>query len=154
MKRIQLTQGKFALVDDKDFKELSKRKWYAHETGNTFYALRSIWDGKKQFRISMHRQLLGLSFGDGKIADHRNRNGLDNRRANLRVVSKSKNGRNRKLQVNSTSGHPGVCWYKPTKKWRAYIGLNGSPIWLGLYDNILDAVEARKKGEAKYWNNH
>ena len=148
-KKIELTQGKFALVDDNVFEELNQYKWFAHRSGYAFYAHRNIQIGKKRVTIPMHRQILGLSYGDKWLADHINRNGLDNRSKNLRVVTKSENNRNRREHKNNTSGHRGITWHK--ERWCARIGLNGKKIWLGYHKNIQDAIEARKEGELKYW---
>jgi len=95
MKKIKLTQGKYALVDDEDFEELNKHKWYAQklaDTGNWF-ALRAVVlgprkDGKfPKTVVWMHREILNMKQGDRKIAKHVKRNKtLDNRRNNLYVV--------------------------------------------------------------------
>jgi len=143
-KEIDLTQGKVALVDDKDYKELNKCKWYAVKLGNNFYAMMY---GPKY----MHRVMLGLQPGDKKITDHINRNGLDNQRSNLRIVSRTINRRNHGDYGHNTSGHNGVYWHKQCKKWRAHIYIDRKSIHLGYYSNIDDAVEARAKGELKYW---
>jgi len=144
-KQIELTQGKFALVDDEDFEELNKLKWCANKIGKTYYAERCGEPPR------MHRMILGLTKGDGKITDHRNRNGLDNRRFNLRVVSKADNQRNHGGHAHNTSGHNGVNWCKQRKKWRGRIKVMSKDIHLGYFNDIKDAVEARKKGELKYW---
>ena len=68
MKQIQLTQGKVALVDDLDYDWLSQWKWYAHkEYGECFYAVRHSYqrEGKRRL-IPMHRQILGLEYGDSR----------------------------------------------------------------------------------------
>ena len=146
MRKIKLTQGKFALVDDKDFEKLSKYKWCAYgKRGYTYYA---TWGG----RIDMHRMILGLVKGDRKIVDHVNHNGLDNQRSNLRVVSHAENLRNRRgIQTNSKSGHTGVYWNKQTENWRVHIKVTNKQIHLGRFDDIKDAIAARKLGEDKYW---
>jgi len=149
-KQIELTQGKFTLVNDDMYEELSKHKWYAHNIGNTYYAERR----GKQLEgnlLSMHRIILGLRHGDGKIADHINRNGLDNRQSNLRVVSRSGNQHNRRVSKNNVSGYTGVCWLISRKKWEARIKINNRSIHLGFFEDIKDAVEARRQGELKYW---
>ena len=83
--------------------------------------------------------------------DHINRDRADNRICNLRDVTSKQNGQNRKNNSNSTSGHPGVCWYKQTSKWVAKIKHNQKRIHLGYFDTLEEAVAARKAGELKHW---
>jgi hypothetical protein len=85
-KEIPLTQGKVAVVDEEDFDRLNKHKWYACKNGNTFYALRKSNVNGKRLTILMHREILGLKPGDPGV-DHRDGNGLNNRRKNLRLAS-------------------------------------------------------------------
>ena len=151
MKRIKLTGNKFALVDDQDFEILNQYKWRADKDGNTYYAVRGIWKDNKVFRLFMHREILDLKYKDGKITDHINRNGLDNRKSNLRIVSKAENCRNHGGHSDNTSGHTGVSWHKVIKKWQSQIRAGGEKICLGYYNNINNAIEARKQGEIKYW---
>ena len=151
MKNVKLTYNKFALVDNQDFELLNQWKWYAHKDGNTYYAVRGIRKKDKVFRIFMHRVILGLKYKDGKITDHSNRDGLDNRRENLRVISVAKNAQNHRKYSQNTSGYNGVYWSIPNKKWKAQIMVNKRGIYLGYYDDINDAIKARKQGEIDYW---
>ena len=146
MRKIKLTQGQYAIVDDGDFERLNKYKWHALEEGNTWYAKRGELP-----QIRMHRMILGLVKDDGKITDHINRNGLDNRRANLRVISNIENLRNRGLSARNTSRYNGVSWCKQTKKWRATIATNNKQVHLGRFNDIEDAVKARRLAEKHYW---
>lgn len=130
MKEILLTQGKVALVDDEDYPELSKFKWYAHKDYNTLYALRkSSRVNGKQHTIPMHSVILGTP--KGMETDHINGNGLDNRRENLREVTTRENAQNR--HTPKTSKYPGVTWHKQRGKWQANIRVAGKLNYLGLY---------------------
>ena len=151
-KKIKLTQGKFALVDDSDYKWLNQFKWQARKNRRNWYAHRNTpkINGKKT-KVNMHREILGLEPFDGKEVDHINRNGLDNRRSNLRIANQTINQRNQRKHTNNTSGFTGVHWYKRLNKWRANIHVNHKTINLGVYSNLLDAVRARKQAEIKYW---
>jgi len=146
-KHIPLTQSKFALVDDDMFDEVACYKWQAQRNGNTYYAGRT----NNRVSVTMHRQVLGLKHGDGKIVDHINRDGLDNRRANLQVANYMINGRNHGNYKSSTSGYAGVNWHKVQKKWQARLRVNGEQVYLGVYSDIEDAIEARRQGELRYW---
>ena len=150
-KQIELTQGKYALVDDSLYDELNQYKWHVTKGRYTYYARRNIIGNDKTTTISMHRHILGLFFNDGNICDHINRDGLDNRCSNLRTVNHLENGRNHNLYATSTSGFSGVTWRKDINKWRAIIWRNGKQIALGCYNTLLDATLARKQGELKYW---
>ena len=152
-KEIELTQGKAATVDNKEYDALSKFKWHAvNYSGNYYAARKSPTINNKRHIIYMHRAILGLEHGDGLIADHINRITLDNRSNNLRVVSKSENNRNNNGHSHNTSGYTGVCWENKHAKWRAYIKVANKAIHLGYYDDIEDAVKARKQGELDHWH--
>lgn len=142
MKQIPLTQGQFALVDDEDFEELNKHKWYALKPKNTFYAVRAIYNinNKKDF-VYMHRAILQLK--DTKIhCDHRDNNGLNNQRYNLRESTHDQNQRNTSYQKNNIFKYKGVSWHKARKKYRARISFNGKEFHLGLFEDIIEAAKA------------
>ena len=153
-KEIELTQGKIALVDDKDYANLASFNWTAlRYSNNNFYAARnSKTVNGERHTISMHRQILGLEYGDGLFGDHINRVTLDNRRSNLRIVNKTNNNRNHGGFSHNTSGHNGVSWHNQNRCWQAQITVNKKYVYLGTYDNIDDAITARKQGELKHWH--
>lgn len=141
MKEIQLTNGGVALVDDEDFEMINKYKWFAHKEGNTFYAWRHIKKGMRQYgMVKMHRQILNPM--DHEQVDHVNGNGLDNRRANIRVCSNSQNMMNQKIRSDNSSGFKGVSYHAQNKRWRATINLNGKQISAGCYATPKEAAIA------------
>lgn len=151
MKTIPLTQGQVALVSNVDYQSLNKFKWYAHKDrhAKTFYALRHRKDENgKAMRWGMHNEVRGRKF-----VDHKNGNGLDNRRANLRPATPSQNMHNQQLRTNNTSGAKGVYWHKVAKKWAARISVNYERVYLGLFDNVEDAVDAYVKAARKHFGN-
>ena len=75
------------------------------------------------------------------VVDHINRDGLDNRRCNLRLATKAQNGANRKLNSNSTSGAKGVVWATNKGKWRVLVGLNGKKHHGGYFESVAEAHE-------------
>jgi len=111
-----------------------------------------IIDGKRHTYL-YHRVVWLLWYGvwPSKNIDHINRDSTDNRVQNLRDVSQAENIRNASMPKNNSSGHKGVCWNKKNCKWHASIGVNYAKIDLGYYDDILDAVAARKAAESRYW---
>ena len=142
-KQIPLTQGKFAIVDDEDYEQLSCHKWYAFNHHCTFYAVRgsSRQKGKRTI-IFMHREILGLGFGDQRQCDHRNGNGLDNGKTNLRMATSTQNNQNRRPRKGTSSRFKGVYWDRGRAKWRAKIRINGPQINLGRFDSEIDGAKA------------
>ena len=120
------------MVDDEDFKILSKYRWYLNR-----YAYTDI----KGYSAGMHRILLGLKKGDGKQIDHINRNPLDNRRCNLRICTQSENNANRRPE-GGISKYKGVYWSKVNKKWRAMIQKDNKKYHIGLYKTEEEASQA------------
>jgi len=131
MKKVKLTQRKVALVDDEDFKELNKVNWYALHDQNNWYAIRFIRraDGSRTAEF-MHRRILNVPART--ITDHRNGNGLDNRKENLRICTVSQNQQNRH-RIFGTSQYQGVNWYKDRRKWIARIMINRKAIHIGYF---------------------
>ncbi len=160
MKEIPLTQGQMALVDDADYVELSKYKWFAQKNcwGDFYAARKSSMKEGKRFNIYMSRQLLGLDYGDKREGDHQNHNTLDNRRSNIRICTHSQNMRNQKLSLNQTSRFKGVTWSKLYRKWIASIYINGRAKFLGSWDIeevaalAYDMVAIREHGEFAHLN--
>ncbi len=159
MKKISLTQGKFAIVDDEDYEWLSQWKWYAVKKRNSFYVeRRSPTDPctHKSSKVSMHRVIMDAI--KGKEVDHINHDTLDNRRSNLRLCTASENQQNRRPQSNCSSRFKGVCRDRRRRKWGACIYINGKRIGLGSFDSETDAAEAYDKkaqelfGEFAYTN--
>lgn len=142
MKKIILTQGQFALVNDEDFEKVNQFKWCADKYKDTFYAHRRIESNKNSKKIYMHRFIMGAS--KGFEVDHINGNGLDNRQINLRVCTHKQNIINQKMRKDNTSGYKGVSLSKKYKypRWRANIGVDGRQKFLGYYSNPEKAYKA------------
>lgn len=150
MKKIALTQGLFALVDDEDFEWLNKHKWYAHKgrANKSPYAVRKSSrkdNNGKQKDIAMHRAIAikHQLIQDYQMADHRDLNGLNNQKQNLRLASHGNNLHNRSVQKNNISGLKGVS--PSGSNWRSRIGINGKYHCLGTFFSKEQAHEAYKK---------
>ncbi len=160
MKKINLSMGLFAIVDDADFELLNQWKWYATFSGRTYYAVRN----ENNLRVQMHRFLMGAK--DEELLDHKDRNGLNNQRNNLRFCRKSQNCSNRRSKKNGTSKYLGVCSITSKKKyinkdgelkvydwkhWVACIKTEGrKQIRLGRFNDEWEAAKAYNKAAKKY----
>lgn len=140
MKEIPLTRGLVAIVDDEDFEELSKHKWHAIKGTCTFYVGRRLprIRTQKSSIIYMHRFL--LKAGEGVQVDHRDSNGLNNQRCNLRLATHSENQRNGRRPKNNTSGFKGV--HRSGNKFRAAIWVDGVRRHIGMFCRPEDAHAA------------
>jgi hypothetical protein len=100
-KQIALSNGRVVLVDARDFAYLNQWRWhYLRPSAGTGsgYAWRCVGPAEKRIPVFMHRVILerhGAVFAEGLCTDHVNRDGLDNRLANLRVVTFHENNMNR-----------------------------------------------------------
>ena len=144
MKKIKLTKGYETLVDDEDFSYLNQWKW--HYDSITGYAKRHFNNGRNFY---LHRFVNKTPIGFH--TDHINRNKLDNRRTNLRTVTRSKNQHNMGMFKNNTSGYKGVSWSKVMNKWESYIWNDNKKIKLGYFDSITRANSVRKNAEIGIW---
>ncbi len=137
---IPLTQGKFALVDAADYDRLSGYRWHASadKAGNRWYAMTST-RGKV---ISMHRFIMNPP--PGMVVDHYDGNGLNNRRANLRICRQQQNVWNRRSRRNKTSRYFGVFQRKNMpNKWYATVASGQDRTVLGPLTTELEAALAR-----------
>ena len=144
-KTIPLTRGYEAIVDAADYDWLNQWKWYAKPNKTVVYAVRMRKVDGKRKNIWMHREILMNPVG--KNVDHINRNGLDNRRCNLRAVSPGANQFNKTPTRNNT----GVYFHNRDKVWTASIGKSGKVHHLGNFSTKEEAIEARKRAEREYW---
>lgn len=137
MKKIPLTQGKVALVDDGNFEYLSQFKWHAAKDKHIFYAKRNITraDGSQR-TLKLHQVILPPK--KGFITDHENGDGLDCQKQNLRYATRLQNARNRITHVKRKTGkYKGVYWDR--NKWRVIIKRK---ISIGRFDSEVEAAKA------------
>lgn len=149
MKLIPLTQGKFAKVDDKDYARVAQFKWCAHKHRGNWYARRGVRIGNKVKGIKMHRFIVAAP-SDVDV-DHRDLDGLNNQRSNIRTCSNGQNALNKRKQDGKfTSRFKGVSRRENTSKWRAAINVSGVRVRLGTFVTERAAAEAYDLAAQKY----
>jgi len=116
------------IIDSEDYDLVKGYRWFLHSGGY-------IWNNAE--RISLQSLIMGF-----KLVDHKDRNGLNNRKNNLRKCTQSQNCMNRRRPTNNVSGHKGVSWEPKADKWRSRIMCKGVPYNLGLYKDKANAVDA------------
>lgn len=148
-REIPLTHGFVAIVDDGDYDRLIIYKWHVKHGPRTSYASRTKYEhlnGRKQFTtIRMHADILGKK--SGFVVDHISRDGLDNRRCNLRWATKSQSCMNR-ISKNHAIGSKGVS-VRDGGKYRARIQKFGESINLGNFTTKEEAVCAYNNAAIK-----
>ena len=158
MPYIQLTQGMRTRVDAEDLNQLQQYSWRAEYNSQrgSWRVKRSEWDARRKFRtFYMHREILGLKSGDGKQVDHINHDGLDNRRSNLRICTRSENMGNSRKHRDSRSKYKGVFPYQTCPKcnyvyhWVAQIHVAGRPKHLGVFATEDQAARVYDKNARK-----
>jgi hypothetical protein len=149
MKTIPLTKNKTVKVSDKDFVALGAFHWCLQKSGDHFYAVRYVWENKKSTCIMMHRQIVGLPPGRKLLVDHRDRDGLNNQRRNLRIASHSQNAanankhRNCRYPYRGVSGHHGL--------FQAYITVKKKYHFLGRFADPIQAAKVYDKAAIKFF---
>lgn len=147
MKKLKLSgkkgKGLYALVDNKDYDFLMQWKWYPHFTRGKIYAIRNIKHKEPTSPSQMHRLLLNLKVNEFMQGDHKDGNGLNNQRHNIRKCTFQNNMKNMKPRKNKYgSKYVGVSWQKRIKKWMARITFNSKRIFLGYFEKKIDAGRA------------
>ena len=129
----------WAILDHGDVPLLGAHRWHLNRSKNAGQTQGYAVDENE---VRMHRVILGLAVGDGKRVDHRNRNTLDNRRLNLRVVTHAENMRNRPSARGSTSCYRGVHWDKRKNRWVGQVKTGGKKVFYKRFHDELEAAEA------------
>lgn len=157
-RRIKLTRGKYAIVDVEDFEWLNKYKWHYTHYG---YARRTNYkrNGKDKIEVESYMHKMIFQAPEGMIVDHINRNGADNRKANLRAATQKQNVWNRKFKrKGGKTRYNGIRWDKNREKWQVRLAINGRRESFGYYADekeaalAYDRVAKRYRGEYAFLN--
>lgn len=147
MKEIQLSKtgknrGKYvALVDDEDFEYLNQFRWHVSEFKNTMYASTIIIINNRKKNTYIHNLIMNCIW-----IDHKDNNGLNNQKSNLRLCTHKQNCTNRGSSINSSSKYKGVSVVKTRKSgWTSYVYFQGKKYYLGYFRNEIDAAKAHDK---------
>jgi hypothetical protein len=181
-RRIYLGEGYWTILDLEDYYRLRKYKWIVGGKDGKFYAMRGVKVSEREIKlICMHREIMsapprwsfkskskeffdsnrlkktqtesGSTLRSELLVDHRNRNSLDNRRANLRWATASQNSYNReKTSSKSSSKYRGVTFNKRRNKWYARIKVNRKTIFLGSYTDEQNAAKAYDLAALMYYH--
>lgn len=138
--KIRLSSGNDTLVDEEYYPWLNRWNWHEHGSG---YAIRRVGNPGKI--VWMHRLINDTP--EGYETDHINRNRLDNRKINLRTVTRSENILNSKTRRDNKSGHKGVYWIKDKRRWLAYISKDKKFIKIATFKTKPEAIMARQSVE-------
>jgi hypothetical protein len=128
MKIIRLPSGHEVLVDDADYDWLASLPWRLAVRNKTSYAQMQV--GRKGRRVYMHRMIMGEP---DCLVDHRNRNGLDNQRHNLRLATQPQNQHNRGPVLGTSSRFKGVRRHSQNNCWVSHITFNKVRKHLGTF---------------------
>jgi len=133
MKEILITKGYTVFVDDEDFERISSHKWRAKVKKSTVYASRQEWNAGKPYDVMMHREILGL--GPLKVddihVDHKDHNGLNNCKLNLRKCTLQQSAMNRRKRPNASAKYKGMCLVDG--KWKVTVWKGGEQYHGGLF---------------------
>lgn len=150
MKLIPLTNiSRSAIVDDEDFEKLNAYKWRGEVSRRTIYACTGASMPPYNNHYFMHELLITKTLN--LVIDHKDNNGLNNQKSNLRLATISQNKANGKAYSNNTSTFKGVTFRRERGTWRAQIRVNNKLHIIGCFHDKEDAARAYDKAALLYF---
>lgn len=144
---VPLTRGYEAVIDAVDAHLVSGFNWYAEIDGRSDGSIRSVYAVRKRRDESgnekgerLHRIIAGAT--PGFEVDHKDGDGLNNRRDNIRSATTAQNQHNQRIAQHNTSGAKGVTWHRQRGKWQAQIVISKKRKYLGCFSTVSDASRA------------
>lgn len=136
--------------DECDHEIVSQYNWCLHKGDTTLYVRANAWnkETKKSFHPYMHRLILAVV--KSQQIDHKDHNGLNNRRDNLRLCNGSENGYNKPPALNNSTGYKGVHYYKKRDNYQVNIVVGKKRIHGGYFKKIEDAAKKYNELALKY----
>ena len=152
MRRL-IIDGQEVLIDSEDYELVKGFQWRIITPMPRCPDKRYVMAWRRRMSIYMHRLIAGAD--SGEEVDHANGNGLDNRKNNLRIATRSQNQANKgKIPMrgrHGTSQYKGVCWDKSRNSWAASITVNRRSRGLGRYSSEEEAARAYDKAALEAW---
>lgn len=157
MKKISIINqpNMFILVDDEDYDRLNSHRWRLNKRKHTTYAMRIVPKSEQRSLnhptgIYCHRETMGVIMDKSVLVDHKDGDGLNNQKSNLRICSGHENQGNRKKVAIFSSKYKGVFWNKRKLMWHSVIKIGKNKKQLGYYINEDEAAFAYNN-EAKVY---
>lgn len=149
---LPLSKGS-CIIDLEDYYKVSQYTWNDSAKGsNTNYIVTTIGTRKNNNRKTLRLHRVLMSESNFSFIDHKNGDGYDNRKDNLRFCTRSDNAANsKKMRKKVTSVYKGVRWFHKTLKWKSCLRINGKLISLGTFKHEIDAALAYDLGATKYF---
>lgn len=155
MIKIPLNYGKFALIDDEDYNRVSRKTWTytPSKSGYTGYAqhTKKLPVINHVICLGMHRLVMGLPIGDDREVDHRDGNGLNNQKHNLRICTRRQNMMNKRVSKNNMSGYKGVSFTRGKRMWQVRIKTDEVNEYIGSWFCVISAAKAYDEAAIKHF---